>query len=278
MFEWTLPSDRRPIRWSVRPSPATAVDDLLPGVGRPDRTGLDGIVDRLAPWSKMRPAPSDVVADFGVAHVGIGRSPTAVPCALSVRHVSAASRSSCRRCSPGRLRRTRRLDPRRHRPSRRARADGRDPTDVRCSWCSRFSRIGDRHGPRSAGDDRQSTGRARAVRRGSVGGQPQQPAERTGAAGHDGVDELVGVAVLDVPLPAIAVGRVRPGLVFSARSSSRSRRRRWYRARSRRVALRRRRLRPRWSVSTPRWLIEPAGRRLRTTHQLNGRFSIAKSA
>ena len=59
----------------------TAVHDLLPCVGLPDRTGRDGVVDPLA-RSKMRPAPRMLLTDLGVAHVRVEGSPTAVPWAL----------------------------------------------------------------------------------------------------------------------------------------------------------------------------------------------------
>ncbi len=59
-----------------RPTPTdTAVDDLLPRVGLPDRTGLDGVVDPLGPLVEDASCTEDVVADFGVAHVGVGRQP-----------------------------------------------------------------------------------------------------------------------------------------------------------------------------------------------------------
>ena len=70
--------------------------------------------------------------------------------------------------------------------------------------------------------------------------------------------ELLGVAVLDVPLPPGAVGAVRPTSRSSRRSNTPCRRPRSSRGPSRTAGPRRRRTSAAVSVSTPRWLIVPA--------------------
>ncbi len=73
MWEWTLPSESSPMRWS---GVFRARQFLVSRCQASPRKRLPSAMARLtslAPWSKTRPAPEGVVTHLGVAHVRVVR-------------------------------------------------------------------------------------------------------------------------------------------------------------------------------------------------------------
>ena len=74
MLEWTLPSLKRPMKWSTEPWSRTHVGgDFLPGVAAEDFAGDDGILHEGGTLVVHLAGTDSVVAHFGVTHVFVGR-------------------------------------------------------------------------------------------------------------------------------------------------------------------------------------------------------------
>jgi len=77
-FRWsmwlcTLPSEKRPMKWMV-PAPGLGPGHyLLPGLAGPDRAVGDGVGDQRRALAIDLAGTDRVVADFGIAHVVVGR-------------------------------------------------------------------------------------------------------------------------------------------------------------------------------------------------------------
>ena len=93
MWLWTLPSDSRPMKWTVPPAFARAATSpqAAPRKIAPDSSAR---LTSWAPCANTRPAPSALCPTSEFPMSSSDGNPTAMPCALSLAKSGSASSAS----------------------------------------------------------------------------------------------------------------------------------------------------------------------------------------